>query len=158
MRKGQWQERDWGSNAGSFQPPEPLGPQPSRVSMQGQLPPFRAFLKTHHQKPLRSASHTPGVPTNTERRSQPRGKGNNKQGCKSKRPISICNSIGKQFHRTLYRHHVNETAPQWSFGNIKGRLREESCSIVRLCMARCRRAKRSCALQLSRRQGRFSQP
>ena len=60
----------------------------------------------------------------------PIDKGNNKQRCKSKRPISICNEIGKQFHRTFNRHHVNEIAPQWSFGNIKGRRREEACLIV----------------------------
>ena len=98
--------------------------------------------------------------TKTERRSQstprrsahhqfaPIDKGNNKQGASLKRPSTIRNSIGKQFHRTLCSHHVNKTAPQWSLGIIKGRRREESCLTVRLSMARCRRAKRSCAFNV----------
>ena len=65
------------------EPAEPLGPQPSRERMQGQLPPFGAFLKTIEysknnktvalgdvpnevwklitKNPHRSASHTHGV-------------------------------------------------------------------------------------------------
>ena len=115
--QGWWQERGWDPIAASSnhqtkyqsqrkwdedmkdtfyadaEPAEPLGPQPSKERMQGQLPPFGAFLKRSsvarttkqwrkeitrrsveaHKKRQRSASHTQGVPTNTERRSQPRG-------------------------------------------------------------------------------------
>ena len=64
--------------------------------------------------------------------------------------INICNSIVAS---TLSTEHFADYAvvsnddfpPQWSFGNIKGRRREVTCLNVRLCMARCRRAKRSCA-------------
>ena len=155
----------------------PLGPQPSKGCVLGQLPPKHEFLSTiEHSKNNKSVAEG-DVPNEVwkliirdERAAQivyelfqqslregvnpaafctsplaPIDKGNNKKGCKSKRPVSICNSLGKQFHKTLYRHHVKEHTPPWSFGNVKGRRREEACLIVRLCMARCRRAKRSCA-------------
>ena len=155
----------------------PLGPQPSKGCVRGQLPPRHEFFNTIEYSKNNKTVADGDVPNEVWKliirdRSAgqiiyelfqqslregvnpaafctsplaPIDKGNNKKGCKSKRPISICNSLGKQFHRTLYRHHVKDLAPPWSFGNVKGRRREESCLIVRLCMARCRRAKRSCA-------------
>ena len=116
------------------EPAEPLGPQPSKGSMEGQLPPFGEFLKTiensKNNKPV-AQGDVPNevwkIITRNDSAAQvmdkvfqqilregvnpaafctspiaPIDKGNNKQGCKSKRPISICNSIGKQFHRTLH--------------------------------------------------------
>ena len=76
----------------------------------------------------------------------PIDKGNGKPKCQGKRPIARLDSLAKQVHKTFYQACATTPRPDWAFGCIKGRRREEALAIVENNMFRCRRSKRNHAI------------
>ncbi|CAE7225001.1 unnamed protein product, partial [Symbiodinium microadriaticum] len=76
----------------------------------------------------------------------PIDKGNGKPKCQGKRPIARLDSLAKQVHKTFYQACATTPRPDWAFGCIRGRRREEASAIVENNMFRCRRSKRNHAV------------
>ena len=76
----------------------------------------------------------------------PIDKGNGKPKCQGKRPIARLDSLAKQVHKTFYQACATTPRPDWAFGCIQGRRREEALAIVENNMFRCRRSKRNHAV------------